>query len=72
MGPHVVLDVPTINPRMLQAMIFTTFDALPRDEAFVSDHDHDHDHDPMSLWHLFNIRYSGQFEWQYEQQGPRV
>ncbi|WP_108398995.1 DUF2249 domain-containing protein [Devosia submarina] len=62
----VVIDVPAIIPRMRHATIFTAFKALPEGEAFVIVNDHD----PMPLWHLFNFRYSGEFEWNYELRGP--
>ena len=62
----VVIDVPTILPRMRHATIFTAFEVLPEGEAFLIVNDHD----PMPLWHIFNFRYAGLFDWTYDLRGP--
>ena len=63
-----VLDVRTIPPRVRHPMIFETFDKLPEGGSFRLVNDHD----PKPLFYQFQAERSGQFSWQYVQEGPEV
>ncbi len=62
------LDVRTIPPRVRHPMIFETFDNLPRGGSFKLVNDHD----PKPLFYQFQAERSGQFSWEYKQEGPEV
>ena len=62
------LDVRTVPPRGRHELIFHTFDALKPTEAFVLVNDHD----PKPLYYQFQAEYTGQFSWDYLEQGPEV
>ncbi len=62
------LDVRPIPPREKHATIFAMFDALAPGEAFVLVNDHD----PRPLRYQFEFERSGQFTWEYLEQGPEV
>lgn len=67
-GTDAVLDVRTIPPRERHPRIFSTFEALPLNGAFVLVNDHD----PKPLYYQFQAERSGAFTWDYERQGPDV
>lgn len=62
------LDVRTLAPRQRHGLIFETFDGLRPGSAFVLVNDHD----PKPLYYQFNAEHTGQFTWDYEEQGPEV
>ena len=62
------LDVRTVVPRERHTLIFDTFTALKPDEAFVLINDHD----PRPLYYQFEAEHTGQFSWDYLEQGPEV
>ena len=62
------LDVRTVPPRGRHELIFHTFEALKPSEAFVLVNDHD----PKPLHYQFQAEYTGQFSWDYLEQGPEV
>ena len=62
------LDVRVIPPREKHPAIFQTFEALAPGEAFVLINDHD----PFPLRYQFQAERSGQFSWDYLEQGPVV
>jgi uncharacterized protein (DUF2249 family) len=66
--PTTTLDVRTVPPRIRHPMIFETFDKLAAGDAFTLVNDHD----PKPLYYQFQAERSGQFTWEYQQQGPEV
>lgn len=63
-----VLDVRIIPPREKHPTIFRTFDALEPGASFVLVNDHD----PVPLRYQFEAERSGQFGWQYLEEGPEL
>jgi uncharacterized protein (DUF2249 family) len=61
-----VIDVRQIVPRMRHPLIFNTFDQLNPGEGFLLVNDHD----PRPLFYQFSAHHPGEFDWNYEQQGP--
>ena len=62
------LDVRNVVPRERHAMIFDSFAGLKPGEAFVLINDHD----PRPLYYQFQAEHTGQFSWDYLEQGPEV
>jgi len=63
----VELDLRTIMPFERHELIFQKWDALkPGDTLKIIN-----DHDPKPLRYQFEVEYKGQYEWQYDQQGPK-
>jgi uncharacterized protein (DUF2249 family) len=62
------LDVRVIPPREKHPTIFQTFEALEPGASFVLVNDHD----PFPLRFQFEAERSGQFGWEYLEQGPQV
>jgi uncharacterized protein (DUF2249 family) len=62
------IDVRQILPRMRHPLIFTAFGQLLPGEAFLLVNDHD----PRLLFHQFDLRYPGEFGWDYEEERPDV
>jgi uncharacterized protein (DUF2249 family)/hemerythrin-like domain-containing protein len=62
------LDVRNVVPRERHTMIFDTFSGLKPGEAFVLINDHD----PRPLYYQFQAEHTGQFSWDYLEQGPEV
>lgn len=62
------LDVRSLQPIHRHRAIFATFEALPKGECFVLLNDHD----PKPLYYQFQAELSGQFEWEYLEEGPEV
>jgi uncharacterized protein (DUF2249 family) len=63
-----VLDVRVIPPREKHPTIFDTFRSLQPGEHFVLVNDHD----PRPLRYQFEFEHTGQFGWEYLEQGPSV
>ena len=63
----VELDVRPIPVREKHPTIFRTFDGLAAGEAILLINDHD----PKPLHYQFEAEYKGQYEWAYDQQGPK-
>ena len=63
-----IIDVRTIIPRDRHPLIFNTFNNLQSGEAFELVNDHD----PLPLKYQFEAEHSGQFNWQYLENGPEV
>jgi uncharacterized protein (DUF2249 family)/hemerythrin-like domain-containing protein len=61
-------DVRNVVPRERHTLIFDTFAGLKAGEAFVLINDHD----PRPLYYQFQAEHTGQFSWDYLQQGPEV
>jgi uncharacterized protein (DUF2249 family) len=62
------LDVRNVVPRERHTLIFDTFMSLKPGEAFVLVNDHD----PRPLYYQFQAEHTGQFSWDYVEQGPEV
>ena len=62
------LDVRVIPPREKYPTIFQTFTALAPGESFVLVNDHD----PKPLRYQFEYEHTGQFGWEYLEEGPQV
>ncbi len=62
------LDVREIPPVRRHTLIFETFEALKSGDAFILVNDHD----PKPLYYQFQAERTGQFTWQYLEQGPEV
>ncbi len=62
------LDVRNVIPRERHKLIFDTYFSLKPAEAFVLINDHD----PRPLYYQFAAEHSGQFSWEYLEQGPEV
>lgn len=63
-----LLDVREVVPRERHTLIFDTFAALKPGDAFVLVNDHD----PRPLYYQFEAEHTGQFSWEYLEQGPAV
>src|SRR5579872_4156455 len=62
------LDVRNVVPRERHTQIFDTFISLKPGEAFILINDHD----PRPLYYQFQAEHTGQFSWDYLEQGPEV
>ncbi|MGE5139369.1 MAG: DUF2249 domain-containing protein [Rudaea sp.] len=62
------LDVRNIPPMNRHPTIFQTFEALKPGEAFELVNDHD----PKALFYQFQAERTGEFTWDYKEQGPTV
>jgi uncharacterized protein (DUF2249 family) len=63
-----LLDVRKLIPMERHRKIFDTYEKLKSGESFVLVNDHD----PKPLYYQFEAEHSGQFSWNYLQQGPSV
>jgi uncharacterized protein (DUF2249 family) len=66
--PKTTIDVRTIAPMHRHQLIFETFESLQPGENFLLVNDHD----PKPLYYQFSAERSGQFTWEYQEQGPQV
>lgn len=62
------VDVRTILPRNRHPLIFEAFNRLAPTEGFILVNDHD----PKPLFYQFQAERTGQFTWDYLEQGPDV
>ncbi|HEX5127857.1 MAG TPA: DUF2249 domain-containing protein [Rhodocyclaceae bacterium] len=62
----VTIDVRVIAPKFRHPLIFGIFENLPPGQALVLTNDHD----PKPLHYQFQAESSGQFSWDYLEQGP--
>lgn len=65
---HRIVDVRQTPPAQRHPMIFGTFENLAAGQSFELVNDHD----PKPLYYQFQAELTGQFEWQYLEQGPEV
>lgn len=63
-----VVDVRTIAPRDRHPLIFDAFENLAPGEGFYLVNDHD----PKPLYYQFQAERTGQFTWEYAEQGPEI
>jgi uncharacterized protein (DUF2249 family) len=61
------LDLRPIMPFERHDLIFQKWDALQPGETLRIINDHD----PKPLHYQFEAEYKGQYEWEYEQEGPK-
>lgn len=64
----VEVDVRQVPPPQRHPLIFSTFDRLAPGQTMVLVNDHD----PKPLYYQLSFERSGQFEWEYLEQGPEV
>ncbi len=62
------VDVRTIAPMYRHKLIFDTFEALKSGESFELVNDHD----PKPLYYQFQAEHTGEFTWDYKEQGLTV
>lgn len=62
------LDIRTLPPIQRHPLIFQRFEALAPGESFVLVNDHD----PKPLFYQFQAEHTGEFTWEYLEQGPAV
>ncbi|QDO89686.1 DUF2249 domain-containing protein [Ornithinimicrobium ciconiae] len=62
------LDVRELIPRDRHTQIFETYSALEPETAFVLVNDHD----PKPLYYQFQAEHTGEFTWEYLEEGPEV
>ncbi len=62
------LDVRTVAPMYRHKLIFDTFAELKPGEAFELVNDHD----PKPLYYQFQAEHTGEFTWNYKEEGPTV
>lgn len=68
MAESVQVDVRTVPPSQRHPLIFGAFERLePGQEMELIN-----DHDPKPLYYQFAAERSGQFGWDYLEQGPQV
>jgi len=67
-GGQRVLDIRGVSPAERHPRIFGTFTNLEFGESFVLVNDHD----PKPLFYQFQAEYTGQFSWEYLEQGPKT
>ncbi len=63
-----IVDVRRLIPMERHRLIFRTYENLKPGERFVLVNDHD----PKPLYHRFEAEHSGEFSWNYLQQGPSL
>ncbi len=61
------LDLRQIMPFERHELIFRKWAALPSGETLRITNDHD----PKPLHYQFEAEYKGQYQWEYEQSGPK-
>jgi uncharacterized protein (DUF2249 family) len=67
MSDETVLDIRPLPPIQRHPLIFEQFEALGAGEGFILVNDHD----PKPLFYQFQAERTGEFTWDYLQQGPR-
>ena len=68
MSNETVLDIRSIPPAKRHPMIFDQFDGLQAGEGFILVNDHN----PKPLYYQFQAERSGEFSWEYLQEGPET
>nr|WP_038037818.1 DUF2249 domain-containing protein [Thermorudis peleae] len=63
-----MLDVREIPPVRRHELIFETYEQLQPGQAFILVNDHD----PRPLYYQFQAEHTGEFTWDYLEQGPVV
>ncbi len=63
----ILINIPSIEPRLKHATIFKVFDTLKAGESLIIHNDHD----PKPVYYQLQSERGDVFTWQYEQQGPQ-
>jgi uncharacterized protein (DUF2249 family) len=66
MATENIVDVRAVTPRERHPLIFGAFEKLNPGHSFVLVNDHD----PKPLYYQFQAEWTGQFSWDYLEQGP--
>ena len=66
--PETTIDVRMLAPKDRHQRIFETFQSLKPGEEFLLVNDHD----PKPLYYQFQAEHTGEFTWNYGDQGPEV
>jgi uncharacterized protein (DUF2249 family) len=66
MNDKKIIDVRNTPPPQRHLLIFSTFESLSQGESFELINDHD----PKPLYYQFKFERDGQFEWEYQEEGP--
>jgi len=66
MNNETVLDIRPIPPAQRHPLIFDLFNGLAAGESFVLVNDHN----PKPLFYQFQAELTGQFSWDYVEEGP--
>lgn len=66
MSSENILDIRPLPPIQRHPLIFERFEALGPGEGFILVNDHD----PKPLFYQFQAERTGQFTWDYLEQGP--
>lgn len=65
---HAQVDARKYEPKDKHAVIFQTFENLKTGEKMELINDHD----PKPLYYQMKAEYTGQFAWEYLEEGPEV
>lgn len=68
MNNETVLDIRPIPPAQRHPLIFDLFNGLAAGESFVLVNDHN----PKPLFYQFQAELTGQFSWDYLEEGPEA
>ncbi|MCC7149153.1 MAG: iron-sulfur cluster repair di-iron protein [Saprospiraceae bacterium] len=63
----IIVDVPSLEPRLKHVTIFETFDKLEPGESLIIHNDHD----PKPVYYQLQAERGDVFTWEYLQQGPQ-
>jgi uncharacterized protein (DUF2249 family) len=66
MSNETVLDIRPIPPAQRHPLIFDLFNKLAAGESFILVNDHN----PKPLYYQFQAELTGQFSWDYVEEGP--
>ncbi len=66
--PEAILDVRDVAPPKRHPLIFGTYESLGPNQRFVLVNDHD----PKPLFYQFHAEHTGEFSWEYLEQGPKT
>ncbi|MCP5098284.1 MAG: DUF2249 domain-containing protein [Chloroflexi bacterium] len=66
MSDETILDIRPVLPKDRHPKIFTLFENLASGESFILINDHD----PKPLFYQFQAERTGQFTWEYLEEGP--
>lgn len=68
MSNETILDIRSIPPANRHPLIFDQFDGLQAGQGFILVNDHN----PKPLFYQFQAERSGEFSWEYLQEGPET
>lgn len=68
MDEEIVLDIRSIPPAERHPLIFETFAGLQTGQGFILVNDHD----PKPLYYQFQAERTGEFTWEYLEEGPET